>query len=443
MKLKTRYILFIIIIHLAFGVVTVLIYPLDRILFVICEAILIISLILSFVLIIPLFRPFKLLNAGIDSIADKDFSIKFLPVGNKELDKLIEVYNKMIDQLRLERTNVAEKHFFLQKMIDATPTGIIILGTGNKIESINQYAQNLMDVDSKKDIKEIHQLPPPWDSELLSINENDSAVIQINGINQYKCYKSNFQERGVKRDFYIIEELTKELLNAEKQSYEKVIRMISHEVNNSVGSVNSIIDSSIIHLQQLSSKENKDFIDALAIAKERIFNLNTFTKKFADIVRIPPPEIQDCVIHEIITRVLFYFRKDFEEKNIKIVTEFAPNDLVVMFDPQQLELVLINIIKNAIEAIADEGFITIQTTPNPVVLTIANNGEAIPPEIQKKLFEPFYTTKRTGQGIGLTLIREILINHKAGFSLKTSEKGMTEFRISMKSQLLQSNKALK
>ncbi len=443
MKLKTRYILFIIIIHLAFGVVTVLVYPLDRILFVICEAILIISLILSFTLLLPLFKPFKLLNAGIESIADKDFSIKFLPVGNKELDKLIEVYNKMIDQLRLERTNVAEKHFFLQKMIDATPTGIIILGAGNKIESINQYAQNLMDVDSKKDIQEIHQLPPPWDSELLSINENDSSVIQINGINQYKCYKSNFLERGVKRNFYIIEELTRELLNAEKQSYEKVIRMISHEVNNSVGSVNSIIDSSIIHLQQLSSKENNDFIDALAIAKERIFNLNTFTKKFADIVRIPPPEIQDCVIHEIITRVLFYFRKDFEEKNIKIVTEFAPNDLVVMFDPQQLELVLINIIKNAIEAIADEGIITIKTTTNPVVLTIANNGEVIPPEIQKKLFEPFYTTKRTGQGIGLTLIREILINHKAGFSLKTSEKGMTEFRISMKNQLLQSNKALK
>ena len=443
MKLKTRYILFIIIIHLAFGVITVLIYPLDRILFVICEAILIISLILSFVLIIPLFRPFKLLNAGIDSIADKDFSIKFLPVGNKELDKLIEVYNKMIDQLRLERTNVAEKHFFLQKMIDATPTGIIILGTGHEIESINPYAKNLLGVDLKRDIKEIHQLPQPWSSELLNINENDSAVIQINGINQYKCYKSNFLERGVKRDFYIIEELTKELLNAEKQSYEKVIRMISHEVNNSVGSVNSIIDSSIVHLQRLSSEENNDFIDALAIAKERIFNLNTFTKKFADIVRIPPPEIQDCVIHEIITRVLFYFRKDFEEKNIKIVTEFAPNDLVVMFDPQQLELVLINIIKNAIEAIADEGIITIKTTTNPVVLNIANNGEAIPLEIQKKLFEPFYTTKRTGQGIGLTLIREILINHKAGFSLKTSEKGMTEFRISMKSQLLQSNKALK
>ncbi len=443
MKLKTRYILFIIIIHLAFGVVTVLIYQQDKILFLICEAILIISLILSFTLLLPLFKPFKLLNAGIESIADKDFSIKFLPVGNKELDKLIEVYNKMIDQLRLERTNVAEKHFFLQKMIDATPTGIIILGAGNKIESINQYAQNLMDVDSKKDIKEIYQLPPPWDSELLSINENDSAVIQINGINQYKCYKSNFLERGVKRNFYIIEELTKELLNAEKQSYEKVIRMISHEVNNSVGSVNSIIDSSIVHLQRLSSEENNDFIDALAIAKERIFNLNTFTKKFADIVRIPPPEIQDCVIHEIITRVLFYFRKDFEEKNIKIVTEFAPNDLVVMFDPQQLELVLINIIKNAIEAIVDEGIITIKTTTNPVVLNIANNGEAIPLEIQKKLFEPFYTTKRTGQGIGLTLIREILINHKAGFSLKTSEKGMTEFRISMKNQLLQSNKALK
>ena len=169
--------------------------------------------------------------------------------------------------------------------------------------------------------------------------------------------------------------------------------MISHEVNNSVGSVNSIIDSSIIHLQQLSSKENDDFIDALAIAKERIFNLNTFTKKFADIVRIPPPEIQDCVIHEIITRVLFYFRKDFEEKNIKIVSEFASNDLVVMFDPQQLELVLINIIKNAIEAIADEGIITIKTTTNPVVLTIANNGEAIPQRFKRNYLSRFIPQK--------------------------------------------------
>ena len=117
MKLKTRYILFIIIIHLAFGAITVLIYKQDKILFLICEAILVVSFILSFTLVLPLLKPYKLLNAGIESISDKDFSIKFLPVGNKELDKLIEVYNRMIDQLRLERINVAEKHFFLQKMI--------------------------------------------------------------------------------------------------------------------------------------------------------------------------------------------------------------------------------------------------------------------------------------------------------------------------------------
>ena len=434
MKLKTRYILFIIIIHLAFGAITVLIYQQDKILFLICEAILIISLILSFTLLLPLFKPFKLLNAGIESIADKDFSIKFLPVGNKELDKLIEVYNKMIDQLRLERTNVAEKHFFLQKMIDATPTGIIILGTGHEIESINPYAKNLLGVDLKRDIKEIHQLPQPWSSELLNINENDSKVVQINGINQYKCYKSNFQEKGIKRNFYIVEELTKELLNAEKQSYEKIIRMISHEVNNSVGSVNSIIDSSVSYLQRMPSEENKDFVEALTIAKERIFNLNTFTRKFADIVRIPPPEIQDCLLNEIVTRVLFYFRKDFKEKNIRIITEFTSDDLTIPFDRQQLELVLVNILQNAIEAIDKEGMIIIKTTP--ASLTIGNNGARIPLEIQKKLFEPFFTTKRTGQGIGLTLIREILINHNAVFSLKTSVEGITEFKILVKNQIV-------
>ncbi len=429
MKLKTKYILFILFTHIAFLSIAIVIYQFNKNLFLICEIILILSLIASLTLFKALFKPFKLLNAGIESMADKDFSIKFLPVGNKELDKLIEVFNNMTDQLRNERTKTVEKHFFLQKMIEATPTGIIILDINKKIESINPFAQNLLEFPHGQQINEISVLPPPWNSELLNLKENNTCLIQLNGINHFKCYKSYFLDRGVKRTFYLIEELTKELLNAEKQAYEKVIRMISHEVNNSVGSVNSIIDSSINYMQKLPSSSNDDFINALSIAKERIINLNKFTKKFADIVRIPPPELQECNLHEIIARVLFYFKKEFAEKNITINELFAPHDLIIPFDFQQFELVLINCIKNASDAIIEDGIITIKTTLQPATLIIENNGAKISADIQKRLFEPFFTTKKTGQGIGLTLIREILINHNANFSLKTRANGITEFKV--------------
>jgi two-component system nitrogen regulation sensor histidine kinase NtrY len=105
---------------------------------------------------------------------------------------------------------------------------------------------------------------------------------------------------------------------------------------------------------------------------------------------------------------------------------------VIRFDNQQLELVLVNILKNAIEAIGsrDEGgLIRVSASGPPAVLTIENNGAPITPETGSRLFEPFFTTKKSGQGIGLTLIREILLNHDSEFTLRTREDGLTEFRI--------------
>ena len=93
---------------------------------------------------------------------------------------------------------------------------------------------------------------------------------------------------------------------------------------------------------------------------------------------------------------------------------------------------LVNIFKNAIQAISLDGIINIELTETPATLIVENNGDPIPDNIQKKLFEPFFTTKKTGQGIGLTLIREILTNHSCDFSLKTREDGFTEFKILFK-----------
>jgi two-component system nitrogen regulation sensor histidine kinase NtrY len=206
--------------------------------------------------------------------------------------------------------------------------------------------------------------------------------------------------------------------------------MISHEVNNSMGSVNSIIDSTVQYLKNPKPSDTPDFINALDVAKERINNLNHFTKRFSEVVRIPPPEIQDCNLKEVMNRVFIYFKVELDRENITVETHLdSDKDVIVSFDIQQLELVLINIIKNAIQAIGSNGNINAHINSSPLSLVIENDGEPISIEIREKLFTPFYTTKKTGQGIGLTLTREILVNHGCRFSLFTRNDGITEFRV--------------
>ena len=430
MRLKTKYILIVSIIHAIFIAITVIVFYQNKVMFILCEALLVLSIFLFIYFYKTIFRPFKLLNAGVESISDKDFSMKFLPVGQRELDKLIEVFNKMIEHLRLERTKTTEKNFFLEKLMEASPAGIVIMNKNNHIQTINPAAIRQLSLQSKDYIPEnINTLPEPWNEELNKLNEFESIVMQLNGINQYKCYKSYFIDKGVKQPFYIIEELTKELLKAERQSYEKVIRMMSHEVNNSVGAVNSIIDSTVSYLNANKTDNINEYINVLRIAKERIVNLNHFTKRFADIIEIPPPNLTNCDLQEIIENVLIYFKIEFDQNKIKYKTDFQANNSNILFDYQQFELVLINIIKNAIQAIHNSGNISILFKDNPKILIIENNGEPIADNVQKKLFKPFFTNKKTGQGIGLTLIREILSNHLCDFSLQTRTDGITEFRI--------------
>jgi two-component system nitrogen regulation sensor histidine kinase NtrY len=429
-KIRSRYIASVSFIYLALAAIALAIYPVNRVLFICCEALVMVCAILTLLFFRSFIRPFRILEAGIESIIDKDFTIKFLPVGQPELDRLIDTYNRMIDQLRMERAITSEKNILLGKLIDASLSGIIMLGTDDRIEILNPVAKDILQLEAPGEQEQtIGSLPSPWGETLGSLKENSSVLIRLEGINRYRCYRAHFYDRGIRRSFFFIEELTKELIRAEKNGYEKVIRMISHEINNSVGAVNSILDSTVGFLRQSGKHGTDDFIDALETAGERMVNLNQFTQRFSDVVKVPRPELDECDLRECLNRILIYMKGDLDERRIRVETVFSRAKPKIRFDNQQLELVLINILKNAMEAIGSGGEIRMILSASPVILTVENNGDPISPEIQLRLFEPFFTTKKDGQGIGLTLIREILINHGCRFSLKTREDGITAFMI--------------
>jgi signal transduction histidine kinase len=235
--------------------------------------------------------------------------------------------------------------------------------------------------------------------------------------------------QGFRNQFIVIEELSNEIYQIERSAYEKVIRTISHEFNNSIGPINSILDSLNAHIQKTETGNKADFETAIEVAIQRNNALNEFIRRYAKIFKLPEPLKEPCDINQLLQRLEKIFHYELRENNIAIEFSLSEQPLIWNVDVNQFELVISNIIKNAIEAIASGGKVTVQTMANPGTIIITDDGDPIPGDVQKQLFTPFFTTKTTGQGIGLTLVREILQNHQLRFSLKTLSDNTTEIRI--------------
>jgi transcriptional regulator with PAS, ATPase and Fis domain len=219
MKLRTKYILFVVLVHLVALVLSYFIFKSDPVLFIASETLIIISILLAWQLYNQLIQPLKLLMQGTEAIKDRDFNVKFVKTGKYEMDQLISVYNNMIDELRTERTKQEQQHFFLDKLIQTSPTGIIILDYEDNVQQANPKALELLDATEREVIgKSVSDVNHPMMQQILHLKSGEAKTITLNGANTYKLQKSHFVDRGFPRHFVMIEELTAEILAAEKKS---------------------------------------------------------------------------------------------------------------------------------------------------------------------------------------------------------------------------------
>jgi nitrogen fixation/metabolism regulation signal transduction histidine kinase len=349
------------------------------------------------------------------------------------VDQLIDVYNLMMDQLRTERTLQEEQHFFLEKLILTSPTGIIILDYDQNIRQINPKALQILSLDETGLINHpVTDLPEHFLKHLQNLKAGETKTIKLSGATTHKLQRAHFIDRGFARDFIMMEELTAEILAAEKNVYGKVIRMMAHEVNNTIGPVNSIIDSALKTDQLWNGHHSNSLKDALQVALDRNQNLNLFMRNFADLVKLPQANKKRIDLNELITSITKLMELQAVKRNIMIKPKLTDEPFYISADEQQLEQAFINIVKNGMEAIEGDGTIRFITDLRSRQLIISDSGKGISPEQSENLFTPFYSTKKDGQGIGLTLVREILINHGFEFSLKTVAGQQTEFTIIFK-----------
>ena len=406
MKLKHYFLLLAVGIVLLAGVALFATFRSHPTLFYVTEGFVVLILFYLWYFYRKTIRPYDTLIGGMELVRELDLTTRLAPSGQHETDIIVRTFNDLLGRLRSEHLRLEEQYTFLNLLIDASPMGVIQCDLDGNTTSMNPAAREML---SPSIEETIHALPL-----------GEMTTVRIPGGPQlFRISHLSFPDRGFQHPFFLIESLTSEIRLAEKAAYERVIRMIAHEVNNSVAGI----------IGSLTGDE-----------AERLTALSSFVSRFAEVVKIPQPQLQLCDLSEEVEACRPFLENLCTQAHVNIDFRLTDEAVPVHLDTVLFQQVLINIVKNAVESIgkatgrrvsgnATQGLVTLEVT-TPATLTITDNGHGIPPAIAKNLFTPFFSTKPQGQGLGLLLIRDILTSHHCTFNLLTDpEDHLTRFTI--------------
>lgn len=376
-------------------------------------------------------KPLHSIASGMDLLREQDFSSRLAPVGQAEADHIVEMFNRMMNQLKNERLRLREQNHFLDLLINVSPMGVIILTFDGQISMLNTAALRFLGYTSAEELmgKQLEELDTPLAEEVARLPKDTTDTIRLSDAKIYRCSRLSFVDHGFAHPFVLIESLTTEVVKAEKKAYEKVIRMIAHEVNNTTAGITSTLETVEDALETLE-EETGDLREVMKVCVERCLGMSRFITNFANVVKIPEPSLEQVRLNDRVTACRMFMETICRERQITLHNELCAENPKVWMDTVLFEQVLVNIIKNAAESIGQGGDIYICTSASPMMLEIADTGKGISKEVETKLFSPFFSTKPHGQGIGLIFIREVLTRHGCTFSLRTYPDGLTRFRIS-------------
>ena len=408
MKLRYYFLLLSLLIVGLFALLMRLTFNVHPTIFYVAEGMLVVVLIFLVVFYRKVIRPIDTLTGGMELLRDQDMSTTLAPSGQKETDEIVKTFNALITRLRNEHLRLDEQNSFLNLLIDASPMGVILCDLSGNVKSMNPAAQKM--------------LTPAISEAMKTLPLGEDTTLRLSNSQIYHLSHLSFLDRGYQHPFFLIESLTSEVMKAEKVAYEKVIRMIAHEVNNNVAGIVSTLD---LIGEELHSDTSKEALDA---SRERTQKMAEFVTRFANVVKIPEPQLTLCDLSEEVEACHSFLEGLCQTHHIHLTFHLTDEAIPVHLDTTLFQQALVNIVKNAIESITDKGEITITTVPK--TLTITDNGRGISPEVAQHIFTPFYSTKPQGQGLGLLLIRDILTKHGCTFTLLTSlDDGLTRFTI--------------
>ncbi|UXP30568.1 ATP-binding protein [Reichenbachiella agarivorans] len=391
----------------------------------------------------------------LDSIKYDDFTQTYTTkrTGTSQ-DDLYDRFNMVIKKFREIRTEKEAQYQYLRTIVQHVGIGIITFNKEGKIQIINAAAKSLLDMDQVRNIDDLSDLNPELVNSLKDLQTGGRDLIKINKKGeeiQLSVYAIQLVRRDEEFKLVSIQNIKSELDEKEMDAWQNLIRVLTHEIMNSVTPISSLaatVESNLeqvidenFNVKEISKDDIQDFHMAVQTIHRRSESLIKFVSDFRNLTRIPIPKRSSISITELFQTILTLLRRDIQDQNIIVSTEIQPADICISADREQIEQVIINLLTNAMQALEEnpennkKKEIHIRVGYNEykqTFISIRDNGTGIEGEAINKIFIPFFTTKKSGSGIGLSLSKQIMRKHNGNITVSSIIDQGTEFSLVFK-----------
>lgn len=406
-------------------------------------ALLIASLILwqTMALIRSMERSIQDLNKFLEAIEFSDFTQNLVsPFEDQKFSNLYGAFSRVMRVFRETRAANQAQSKYLETLVHHVGAGLICFAPDGRVKLINNAAKKLLERPALNNVQDLAGFSPMLTDTLMGIKTGEQALVKIDTDNawlQLAINATRFNLQGATYMLVSVQNIGAELEDQELEAVQHMTRVLAHEIMNSITPIASLAGSARHHLEANSADDEGhvpeamiDLRDALDTIEKRSHGLLNFVNSYRQIARTPRPDFQLVEVASLFKRVTQLLGTQADDVNLQI--EVEPANLTVLADPDQMEQVLINLTKNAIESLEGkaDGQVTLEgglSRRSRVTLKVTDNGQGIAAENQSQIFVPFYSTKKTGSGIGLSLSRQIMRRHGGSLRVQSKLGGPTSF----------------
>lgn len=394
----------------------------------------------SFSLIRYVERTNRDLARFMDAVHHEDYSQTFTGTGlGASFRDLKDSFNDVLAKFQRTRAETEEHFRYLQTVVQHVGIGLLSFQEDGEIELINTAAKRLLRVTHLKNIRSLEPFSRELVKTLLKLRPGEKVLVKVRDSDellQYVIQATEFIMRGHRFTLVSIQNIQSELEEKEMEAWQKLIRVLTHEIMNSITPISSLASTAndMLARNTPAAETIEDIRSAVQTIEKRSQGLLHFVDSYRKLTRIPKPNFQIFTVSSLFERVRRLMSPQTNSRSITLTSSVDPESLELTADPELIEQVLINLIVNSIQALEDRpaGRIELRASMDArgrIVVQVLDSGSGIPEEAQDKIFIPFFTTKKTGTGIGLSLCQQIMRLHRGTISVSSKPNDQTAFSL--------------
>lgn len=383
------------------------------------------------------YRVRRKVNYMLDALEDGETNFRF----SERKSRLNKTLNRLNGIFKQERLAIREQEKFFGTLLDNVKTGIVVFDTSSgAITYSNSRALQILGLASLVNIKQLRIIDSNLatafiaEKEVSDPEKNKASFYNESSQKTIVMSKSSALVQG--RDVRIVSfnDVTEELETNQEEAYSKLIRVLTHEIMNTVTPISSLSDALVSYLEpegdELTQERRKALRDGLDTIASSSRSLIQFVESYRNLTRVAPPVKSVFYVRDLASEVMELTSEQLASSGASLSFAERSDDVILFADRGQILQILINLVKNAVQAKARTINMEARIDSSDVtIIEVSNDGEPITPEAQKQMFVPFYTTKQDGSGIGLAISRQIMRMHNGQISLKSSTAEKTTFSL--------------